>query len=241
MNVYVDHYNEPIFEWIEEEENEDQDYRCEEDEDSVLSDTYFVDHEEDDVEYPFPANKTMGDRFLNKLCLHIVNVDDLYEDAEYVEPQYPVHDDRQPWNQMKPLLVITLLYDGHKGLLEAVKERCPEAEHRQCARHIVANFAKRKLIQDLKVKQRLWGVTPCGYQNICKEPSHNKKKCPSKQQTNTSAPSSSRGSGAGPSQPATAQPPPPPPPAAAAQPPQPPPAAAAQPPPPPLPPKGPNC
>nr|KAJ0201088.1 hypothetical protein LSAT_V11C600328790 [Lactuca sativa] len=31
---------------------------------------------------------------------------------------------------------ITLLSDGHK-------ERCPEAEHRQCARHIVANFSKR--------------------------------------------------------------------------------------------------
>ena len=28
-------------------------------------------------------------------------------------------------------------------MLEAVKERCLEAEHRQCARHIVANFAKR--------------------------------------------------------------------------------------------------
>ncbi|CAH1445395.1 unnamed protein product [Lactuca virosa] len=87
MNVYVDHYNEPIFEWIEEEENEDQDYSCEDDEDSVLSDTYYVDHEEDDAEYPFPANKTMGDRFLNKLCLHTLNVDDVYEDAGYVEPQ----------------------------------------------------------------------------------------------------------------------------------------------------------
>ncbi|CAH1414593.1 unnamed protein product [Lactuca virosa] len=62
MNVYVDHYNEPIFEWIKEEENEDQDYSCEEDEDSILSDTYSVDHEEDNAEYPFPANKTMGDR-----------------------------------------------------------------------------------------------------------------------------------------------------------------------------------
>nr|KAJ0186296.1 hypothetical protein LSAT_V11C900467960 [Lactuca sativa] len=71
---------------------------CEEDDDSVLLDIYFVDHEEDDVECPFSANKTMGDRFLNKLCLHIVTV--------YVEPQYPVHDDRQPWNQMKPLLGI---------------------------------------------------------------------------------------------------------------------------------------
>ncbi|XP_052621668.1 uncharacterized protein LOC111893335 [Lactuca sativa] len=99
MNVYVDHYNEPIFEWIEEEEIEDQDYSCEEDEDSVFSETYSVDHEEDDVEYPFPANKTKGDRFLNKLC-----VDTLDEDVEYLEPRYPVHDDRQPWNQMKPLL-----------------------------------------------------------------------------------------------------------------------------------------
>ncbi|CAH1425992.1 unnamed protein product [Lactuca virosa] len=62
MNVYVDQYNEPIFEWIEEEENEDQDYSCEEDEDSVFPDTYYVDHEEDDAEYPFLANKTMGDR-----------------------------------------------------------------------------------------------------------------------------------------------------------------------------------
>ncbi|CAI9293205.1 unnamed protein product [Lactuca saligna] len=99
MNVYVDHCNEPIFEWIEDEENEDQDYSCEEDEDSVFSETYSVDHEEDDVEYPFPANKTKGDRFLNKLC-----VDTLDEGVEYVEPRYPVHDDRQPWNQMKPVL-----------------------------------------------------------------------------------------------------------------------------------------
>ncbi|CAI9292709.1 unnamed protein product [Lactuca saligna] len=36
---------------------------------------------------------------------------------------------------------ITLLSDGHKGLLQAVKERCPEAEHRQC--DILANFNKR--------------------------------------------------------------------------------------------------
>ncbi|CAI9271184.1 unnamed protein product [Lactuca saligna] len=227
MNVYVDNYNESMFEWIEEEENEDQDYSCEKDEDSILSVTYSIDHEEDDAEYPFPANKTMGDRFLNKFCLHRLNVDDLYDDAEYVQPQYPVHDDRQPWNRMKPLLGmrfsnpdelknmlsnyavangydlwfekmtpkgrdennhiypitwalvgvenkatwkwfidllmddidgglgvgITLLSYGHKGLLEAIKERCPEAGHRQCARHIVDNFAK-----------RLWGVTPCSYQ-----------------------------------------------------------------------------
>ncbi|CAI9280761.1 unnamed protein product [Lactuca saligna] len=43
---------------------------------------------------------------------------------------------------------ITLLSDGHKGSLQAVKERCPEAEHRQYAKHIVANFSKRFTSQE---------------------------------------------------------------------------------------------
>ncbi|KAI3522503.1 hypothetical protein L1887_00335 [Cichorium endivia] len=38
---------------------------------------------------------------------------------------------------------LTLISDQHKGLIEAVKERVPEAEHRQCARHIYANFKKK--------------------------------------------------------------------------------------------------
>ncbi|CAI9260856.1 unnamed protein product [Lactuca saligna] len=45
---------------------------------------------------------------------------------------------------------ITLLSDGHKGLLQAVKERCPEAEHRQCARHIVPKFNKRGVMEKIK-------------------------------------------------------------------------------------------
>ncbi|CAI9275405.1 unnamed protein product [Lactuca saligna] len=492
MNVYVDHHNEPIFDWIEAEESESENEDLDEDEDSVIQDSYSVDHEEDDATYPFPANKTARDRFLNILCEPIESED---QDDEYVPPQYPVYDERQPWDQMKPIIVrgevisavgrdannhiyplawavvcvenketwkwfidllmddingglgagITLLSDGHKGLLQAVKERCPEAEHRQCARHILANFNKRftgqqyiklfwravrastvekfrgvmeniksidthaydylidrdpttwskaffkkeetvmqwrmgiytqrvegmewdllicptirKRIEHLKVKQRLWGVTPCGYQKyevrftdvaygvdliakkcacriwqltgipclhgvaaisylnhdaeayvsqsytteaylkcykysinplnssemwpdvpyhkplppkrrrlpgrpsvkrkrdaierelsgssrqtvsrrgsiikcgICKEPGHNKKKCPSNQQSNTSVPSSSRGSGADPSlSRGNEGPPPPPPPPAAQQPPPPPPAAQQSPPPPP--------
>nr|KAJ0196798.1 hypothetical protein LSAT_V11C700356290 [Lactuca sativa] len=82
---------------------------------------------------------------------------------------------------------------------------------------------------------RRGSIIKCG---ICKEPGHNKKKCPSNQQSNTSVPSSSRGSGADPSlsrgnegPPPTAQTPPPPPPAA--QPPPPPPVAQQPPPPPP--------
>nr|KAJ0190407.1 hypothetical protein LSAT_V11C800391310 [Lactuca sativa] len=38
---------------------------------------------------------------------------------------------------------LTLISDQHKGLLETMKERVPAAEHRQCARHICANFMKR--------------------------------------------------------------------------------------------------
>nr|KAJ0228597.1 hypothetical protein LSAT_V11C100013270 [Lactuca sativa] len=38
---------------------------------------------------------------------------------------------------------LTLISDQHKGLIEVVKERVPAAEHRQCARHIYANFKKR--------------------------------------------------------------------------------------------------
>nr|KAJ0192736.1 hypothetical protein LSAT_V11C800392570 [Lactuca sativa] len=38
---------------------------------------------------------------------------------------------------------LTIISDQHKGLVEAVKERVPAAEHRQCARHICANFQKR--------------------------------------------------------------------------------------------------
>ncbi|CAI9281649.1 unnamed protein product [Lactuca saligna] len=37
---------------------------------------------------------------------------------------------------------LTLISDQHKGLVEAIKERVPAAKHRQCARHIYANFKK---------------------------------------------------------------------------------------------------
>nr|KAJ0188265.1 hypothetical protein LSAT_V11C900484780 [Lactuca sativa] len=101
MNVYVDHHNEPIFDWIEAEESESENEDLDEDEDSFIQDSYFVDHEEDDATYPFPANKTARDRFLNILCEPIESED---QDDEYVPPQYPVYDERQPWDQMKPMI-----------------------------------------------------------------------------------------------------------------------------------------
>ncbi|GJZ35123.1 multidrug resistance-associated protein 5 [Tanacetum coccineum] len=37
---------------------------------------------------------------------------------------------------------LTLMSDQHKGLIEVVKDVMPNAEHRQCARHINENFRK---------------------------------------------------------------------------------------------------
>ncbi|GJT91077.1 multidrug resistance-associated protein 5, partial [Tanacetum coccineum] len=37
---------------------------------------------------------------------------------------------------------LTLMFDQHKGLMEAVKDVIPNAEHMQCARHIYENFRK---------------------------------------------------------------------------------------------------
>ncbi|CAI9273625.1 unnamed protein product [Lactuca saligna] len=57
---------------------------------------------------------------------------------------------------------LTLISDQHKGLIEAVKERVPVAEHRQCARHIYANFKKR--FKELLIfLGKFWGV-PSGIQ-----------------------------------------------------------------------------
>nr|KAJ0226600.1 hypothetical protein LSAT_V11C100040920 [Lactuca sativa] len=38
---------------------------------------------------------------------------------------------------------LTLISDQHKGMVETIKERVPTAQHRQCVRHIYANFKKR--------------------------------------------------------------------------------------------------
>ncbi|KAL4587600.1 hypothetical protein LXL04_000472 [Taraxacum kok-saghyz] len=47
-----------------------------------------------------------------------------------------------------------VISDQHKGLLEATKEILPLVEHRQCARHIYANF--RKAYSGLELKKMFW-------------------------------------------------------------------------------------
>nr|KAJ0217206.1 hypothetical protein LSAT_V11C300149480 [Lactuca sativa] len=51
---------------------------------------------------------------------------------------------------------IAVISDQHKGLLEATKEVLPLAQHRQCARHIYANF--RKVYSGVLFKNMFWAA-----------------------------------------------------------------------------------
>ncbi|GJW40778.1 hypothetical protein Tco_0066623 [Tanacetum coccineum] len=54
---------------------------------------------------------------------------------------------------------LTIISDAHKGLIEAVSTWFPDAEHRQCTRHIYANF-KRKW-NGLQWKRLFWSAAAC--------------------------------------------------------------------------------
>ncbi|GJT61828.1 multidrug resistance-associated protein 5 [Tanacetum coccineum] len=59
---------------------------------------------------------------------------------------------------------LTLMSDQHKGLIEAVKDVMPNAEHRQCARHIYENF--RKQYPGLEFRQLLWEASKASYPQL---------------------------------------------------------------------------
>ncbi|GJU53283.1 hypothetical protein Tco_1226997 [Tanacetum coccineum] len=54
---------------------------------------------------------------------------------------------------------LTIISDQHKGIVEAAKEVMPMAEHRQCARHIYANFRKR--FTGVLYRNLLWEAAKC--------------------------------------------------------------------------------
>nr|GEV21084.1 hypothetical protein CTI12_AA098400 [Tanacetum cinerariifolium] len=59
---------------------------------------------------------------------------------------------------------ITIMSDSHKGLLDAVSELLPQAEHRKCTRHIYANFKKKFIC--INPLHRHWFVFPSGFQEL---------------------------------------------------------------------------
>ncbi|GJT03256.1 multidrug resistance-associated protein 5 [Tanacetum coccineum] len=56
---------------------------------------------------------------------------------------------------------LTLMSDQHKGLIEVVKQVMPDAEHRQCARHIYENF--RKQYSGLEFRKLFWAASKASY------------------------------------------------------------------------------
>ncbi|GJW97050.1 pentatricopeptide repeat-containing protein, partial [Tanacetum coccineum] len=59
---------------------------------------------------------------------------------------------------------LTLMSDQHKGLIEAVKEVMPYAEHRQCARHIYEGF--RKLYSGVEFRRLFWAASKASYPRL---------------------------------------------------------------------------
>ncbi|GJX05334.1 calcium/proton exchanger [Tanacetum coccineum] len=54
---------------------------------------------------------------------------------------------------------ITIISDSHKGLIDAVNDWLPEAEHRKCTRHIYANFKKK--YSGLQYQRLFWAAASC--------------------------------------------------------------------------------
>ncbi|CAH1443732.1 unnamed protein product [Lactuca virosa] len=105
VDVYIDHDNEPIFEWIQKEEPDDEELvYSEEDADSVLADDENCEHEEDESVTSSKRifKRTYNDKFLNKLCPVVVADED--EEGNELPAVYPRHDATQEWRKMKPKL-----------------------------------------------------------------------------------------------------------------------------------------
>ncbi|GJX81222.1 pentatricopeptide repeat-containing protein [Tanacetum coccineum] len=69
---------------------------------------------------------------------------------------------------------LTLISDQHKGLIEAVKEVMPYAEHRQCARHIYEGF--RKQYSGVEFRQLFWAASKASYPHLFNKIMENIKK-----------------------------------------------------------------
>ncbi|CAH1429386.1 unnamed protein product [Lactuca virosa] len=117
LDVYIDHRNEPIIDWVDNEfladgkgyESDELDE--EDDKDSEVSETMEYEHECDEEVHTF--DKTVGDPFLDKLSGH--TSDDDEEEAnngKYKDIVFPVHNENQEWEQMVPVLGFVIVSLG---------------------------------------------------------------------------------------------------------------------------------
>ncbi|CAI9297266.1 unnamed protein product [Lactuca saligna] len=107
INVYIDHYNDSVLDWIEEEKEEKNvdSESSDEDKDSVMSDALSVDHEPDEEVIPLTKS---DDPFLNYISVvprdEFVDEDDDSDNGTKEAPIYPYHDSTQKWDTMQPIL-----------------------------------------------------------------------------------------------------------------------------------------
>ena len=105
VDIYIDDIGEPVFEWIqmEEPEEEEETYVYEEDIDSELSDNEQPDFEPEDEDVAIRCRRRVNDHFLNKLCP--VEYDGIVEEEQGdPRPVWPVHDTSAEWDKMSPEL-----------------------------------------------------------------------------------------------------------------------------------------
>ncbi|CAI9274977.1 unnamed protein product [Lactuca saligna] len=116
LDVYIDHQNDPILDWAEnevlsdeneeEDDNEEEDHKEEEDDNDEydnLDDIIAYEHEVDEEVHTF--HKTVGDDFLNKLLVFgKLSGDDEHNDGKDDKVVFPVHDENQEWDKMVPIL-----------------------------------------------------------------------------------------------------------------------------------------
>ncbi|CAI9282734.1 unnamed protein product [Lactuca saligna] len=107
MNVYIDHENEPVLDWADDEGHYSEE-DLDDDKDSQLSDDIPYEHEADD--YIPSLDKTIGDEFLHRVSGMCKDINDEAETDEVEtnngddKPVYPVHNENQKWDKMVPIL-----------------------------------------------------------------------------------------------------------------------------------------
>jgi len=100
VDVYVDRYNEPVFDWIElEHPDEEEDLEAnknDQEDEAPFDDGIEAEHQPDAVETKVPV---VDDPFLNRLCPNGE------EASEAVEKKlYPFYNPNVPWDEMVPVL-----------------------------------------------------------------------------------------------------------------------------------------
>ncbi|CAI9280361.1 unnamed protein product [Lactuca saligna] len=162
MNVYIDHENEPVLDWADDEGHYfDED--LDDDKDSQLSDDIPYEHEADDYIPSF--DKTIGDEFLHRVSGMCKDINDEAETDEVEtkngddKPVYPVHNENQKWDKMVPIL--GMRFSNPMELKNCLTNYAVKNGYNL---YFEKNDSQRLKISKLKKQQRFWGVIPSGIQ-----------------------------------------------------------------------------